>query len=161
MTALGGPNVEVRLSTEDGKGKGVFATKDIPEGETVFTEVPLVSRLSRLKDDSGFAALHMVNSGAGPQIGSAGLASRSRRVWGAAAAWGANRCGHICPLRLSPFLLVGRPQVSLQHIENRGSALVCYRCLRFVGRSCAAGRSGPYRSCICHVPPLPARRHFA
>ncbi|KAG2444943.1 hypothetical protein HXX76_001679 [Chlamydomonas incerta] len=64
VTALGGPNVEVRLSTEDGKGKGVFATKDIPEGETVFTEVPLVS---------------------------------------------------------------------LQHVENRGSALVCYRCLRFVG----------------------------
>lgn len=46
VAALGAPTVEVRLATEDGKGKGVFATKDIPEGETVFTEVPLVSGLN-------------------------------------------------------------------------------------------------------------------
>ncbi|KAG2493087.1 hypothetical protein HYH03_008750 [Edaphochlamys debaryana] len=63
ISRIGAP-VEIRLDAGNGKGKGVFATKDIPEGETVFNEVPLVS---------------------------------------------------------------------LQHLDNKASAVVCSRCLRFVG----------------------------
>ncbi|GFR39660.1 hypothetical protein Agub_g131 [Astrephomene gubernaculifera] len=42
LKSLGAPPIEVQLDV-DGKGKGLVATRDISEGETVFTERPLVS----------------------------------------------------------------------------------------------------------------------
>lgn len=38
----GSPPVEVRLDSGGGKGKGVFATLDIEEGQEIFREAPLV-----------------------------------------------------------------------------------------------------------------------
>jgi hypothetical protein len=40
-----GGGLEVRLDAGNGKGKGLFATRDIKMGEVVLTERPLVSRL--------------------------------------------------------------------------------------------------------------------
>lgn len=37
--------VEVRLDAGEGRGKGVFATRDIKQGDVVFRERPLVSHL--------------------------------------------------------------------------------------------------------------------
>jgi hypothetical protein len=130
----------VRLDAGGGKGKGVFATRRIEAGETIFEELPMVRGMQLLALTMGRRRIVFWRAAA--------LAAAAAALTGRPLAWFAapRRAARQFTYSLFHSYVRGhthnraRTKAGTQHAANRAEALLCGHCFRPIGERDKAER---------------------